>query len=109
MKTFKRGLPGCRLIVSTATYCRPELAGKSQLPLALLLVRNSNMQSRGCSDAVIPAPLNADEVIAWLLVCVMCDGVAVFRLLFGVSVRLDADTRTSVAEVPDFVSILIAE
>ena len=67
------------------------------------------MQSRGCSDAVIPAPLNADEVIAWLLIRVMCDGVAVFRLLFGVSVRLDADTRTSVAEVPDFISILIAE
>jgi hypothetical protein len=67
------------------------------------------MESRSCSDAVIPAPLNADEVIAWLLIRVMCDGITFFRLLFGVSVRLDADRRTSVAEVPDFVSILIAE
>ena len=73
------------------------------------LGRNADVQSRGCGDAVIPAPLNADEVIAWLLIRVMCDGVTFFRLLFGVSIRLDADRRTSVAEVPDFVSILIAE
>ena len=73
------------------------------------LGRNADVQSRGCGDAVIPAPLNADEVITRLLISVMCDGVTFFRLLFGVSVRLDADRRTSVAEVPDFVSILIAE
>ena len=67
------------------------------------------MQSRGCGHSVVPAPLNTDKVITWLLISMVGNGVTICRLLFGVSVRLDADGRTSVTEIPDFASILIAE
>ena len=52
----------------------------------LLFFCDADMQSRGCSDAIVSAALNADDVVTRLLIGVMGNGVAVGGLLVDVAV-----------------------
>ena len=54
--------------------------------LDLLFFCDADMQSRGCSDAIVSAALNADDVVTRLLIGVLGNGVAVGGLLVDIAV-----------------------